>query len=86
MEKCIDVSSLEPCEPLERTLEAIRLLNRGDYLRVLHRREPKLLFPLLEKSGFRWVCQAGEASRVEVLIWRAGDARAEREAKSRTHH
>lgn len=51
MEHRLDVSELEPCEPLERTLAAITLLETGDYLRVLHRREPHLLYPLLEKAG-----------------------------------
>lgn len=51
MEYCLDVSNLEPCEPLERTLAAVARLEAGDYLRILHRREPHLLYPLLEKEG-----------------------------------
>jgi len=77
MEHCLDVSDLEPCEPLERTLEAITQLKAGDYLRVLHRREPHLLYPLLKKGGFAWSTRSGETSRFEVLIWRQGDRSAE---------
>ncbi len=76
MEKCIDVSDLEPCEPLERTLEAVRGLRPGDRLRVIHRREPRLLFPLLERDGFDWVCRRGEGGGFEILVWRAGDVKA----------
>lgn len=50
MEHQLDVSELEPCEPLERTIEAIKRLKRGDVLRIVHRREPHLLYPLLEKG------------------------------------
>ena len=56
MEHILDVSMLEPCEPLERTLEQSRVLQPGDYLKVIHRREPHLLYPLLEKLGLNWHC------------------------------
>ena len=82
METCIDVSDLEPCEPLQRTLEAVRGLRPGDRLRVIHRREPRLLFPLLERDGFDWVCRPGEAGGFEILIWRAGDLEAEAGART----
>ena len=59
MEHRLDVRDLEPCEPLERTLEALQQLERGDQLTVLHRREPHLLYPLLEKAGFTWSTQTG---------------------------
>ena len=77
MEQTLDVSNLEPCEPMERTLEAIKNLNAGDYLKVLHRREPHLLYPLLEKSGFCWRCREGVVSAFEILIWRQNDRKAE---------
>ena len=77
MEICLDVSELEPCEPLDRTLAAIKQLGSGDYLRVLHRREPHLLYPLLEKGGFSWATHPGESTAYEILIWRRGDRSAE---------
>lgn len=80
MEQTLDVSNLEPCEPLERTLEAIKKLNAGDYLKVHHRREPHLLYPLLEKSSFSWHCRQGAISEYEILIWRQNDRKAEFEA------
>jgi uncharacterized protein (DUF2249 family) len=81
MEQVLDVSALEPCEPLEQTLKAVTDLGAGDYLKVLHRREPKLLFPVLEKLGFSWYChQAGDAA-YEVFIWRSVDEDAAEQAK-----
>jgi len=83
MEHRLDVSDLEPCEPLERTLAALTRFEAGDYLRVLHRREPRLLYPLLEKGGFSWSVRSGETSQFEILIWRQGDQVAETAALSR---
>ena len=80
MEHRLDVSMLEPCEPLERTLEAIGQLVEGDYLRVVHRREPNLLYPLLQQSGFAWRCCPGGPSGFQIFIWRQGDRTAEIEA------
>ena len=71
-EICLDVSRLEPCEPLERTLEALRQLPSGSWLRVFHRREPHLLYPMLEQLGFSWRLLPGKATTFELLIWRQG--------------
>ncbi len=82
MEIELDVSLLEPCEPLERVLEAIKQLAPGDYLRVFHRREPHLLYPLLEKAGFSWHCLDNPSGQFEIYIWKAGDGAAARDVDS----
>jgi uncharacterized protein (DUF2249 family) len=82
METVLDVSMLEPCEPLERTLKAVQDLGEGGYLKVVHRREPNLLFPIIEREGFRWRCLPQEKGLFVIYIWRSTDAVAEREALS----
>jgi uncharacterized protein (DUF2249 family) len=82
MEKKLDVSMLEPCEPLERTLEAVQQLSSGDFLHVMHRREPHLLYPLLEKSGFVWHCVEERSDQYAIYIWRESDQVAGKEATS----
>jgi len=77
MEHYLDVSMLEPCEPMEQTLAAIENLPQGDYLRVIHRREPHLIYPMLEKAGFAWRSVAGGPSEVQIYIWHQGDRIAE---------
>jgi hypothetical protein len=72
-ERRLDVSRLEPCEPLEQTLEAASALQAGEYLRVLHSREPFPLFPLLEQMGCGWHCRPGRDAPYEVLVWRRDD-------------
>lgn len=81
MEHKLDVSMLEPCEPLERTLAAIHHLKRGDHLKVIHRREPHPLYPLLEKAGFSWRCLNIAPDSYEIFIWRQQDAEAEAAVK-----
>ena len=73
MEQILDVSDLEPCEPLERTLQAVGDLGEGDYLRVIHRREPHLLYPVLDKLGFDWRSRPGGTSEFEIYIWKRTD-------------
>lgn len=82
MEHLLDVSELEPCEPLEQALAASQTLPEGDYLRVIHRRKPHALFPLLEKSGFASFCLQGGPSGYEIFIWRQHDLLAEQQVKS----
>lgn len=75
-EVVLDVSDLEPPDPLVRTLEAVETLQPGQYLRMLHRREPCLLFPHLDQQGFSYIMREGRTAACEVLIWRAEDAQA----------
>lgn len=71
MERVLDVSDLEPPEPLERILDALDGLGAGDWLRARLRREPFPLYGFLQRLGFAWrTVQAGE-SGFDVLIWPA---------------
>ncbi len=86
MEQTIDVSMLEPCEPLERVLAALQQLVVGDYLRVIHRREPHPLYQLLQKGGFSWQTVECEPSRYEIFIWKQDDHMAEKMVLQKTGH
>ena len=81
MEHLLDVRALEPCEPLQRSLESCRGLRAGDYLKVLHRREPHLLYPMLEKLDFKWHCLAVAQADFEIFIWRSDDAVADSDVR-----
>ena len=78
-QQVLDVRDLEPPEPLLRVLAATDTLMSGEYLRVLSRRDPVMLYPLLTSQGFEYRTMAGAAAGFEILIWRAGDTAAERE-------
>ncbi len=72
-ETVLDVSALEPPEPLERVLAAVAELQPGERLRILHRREPFPLYELLERDGFTYRVLQGEKTAYEILIWHADD-------------
>ncbi len=82
-ERRLDVQDLEPPEPLERVLAALPGLQPGEYLRMLHRREPLLLYEILEASGYRYAVREGPEAPFEILIWREGDTEAEEAARTR---
>jgi len=76
-ERLLDVSDLEPPEPLQKALAVLDTLGPGEYLRFWHRRAPELLYPILDKRGFQHHTHRGPRTPVEVLIWRCGDSEAE---------
>ena len=73
MEHKLNVSDLEPPEPMERILLAIETLNAGDYLYVSHRREPRMIYPMLENMGIAWLTRPGGTEGYEIFIWRKDD-------------
>ncbi len=75
-EVLLDVSDLEPPEPLVLTLEAANELKPGQYLRMLHRRDPCMLFQNLDEIEFDHLQREGSTTAVEVFIWRKNDAAA----------
>lgn len=64
----IDVCGLEPPEPLERVLEALALLQPGQTLRMLIDREPRPLYGILERNGYRYDATLRPDYLYEILI------------------
>jgi len=77
MDVSLDVSLLEPPEPLERVLDALAGLADGDRLRVKLRRQPFPLYNFLRQMGYEWETTGAEG-RFEVLIWSANPAASSR--------
>ncbi|HXH02283.1 MAG TPA: DUF2249 domain-containing protein [Candidatus Competibacteraceae bacterium] len=69
----LDVSALEPPEPLFITLEAVDELVPGEYLHLLHRREPHPLYAHLLERGMAYRILPPRDALFEMLIWRADD-------------
>lgn len=80
-ERVLDVSMLEPPEPLERALDAVETLRAGEYLRMIFPREPHPLFALLEQYGVEYLSDPAPGMRWEVRVWRKGDDEAGRAAR-----
>lgn len=80
--RVLDVSELAPPEPMERILVEVESLAPGEYLRVLHRREPWPLFPVLEQRGFGHAMRPCHPPGFAILIWRTTDGIAEAAARN----
>lgn len=70
-EQVLDVRYLEPPEPMERLVEALDDLPRGDRLRMLIHREPYPVYRMLELNGYRFSTTTLDDGTFEVLIWKA---------------
>ena len=65
----IDVSELEPPEPMEQILARLRRLQPGQLLRVQHRREPFPLYPMLKQAGYKHYCIPSGTEAFLIYIW-----------------
>jgi len=65
----LDARNLEPPEPLVRVVDMIAGLREGDTLKLLIDQEPRLLYPILERSGYGHRTESGMRSVFEVTIW-----------------
>lgn len=72
-ERLIDVSELEPPEPFEAVLQLIGEIQDGEYVRMLHRKQPLPLIQLLKEQGFECIIQSGQQTRWEIVIWNKQD-------------
>lgn len=64
----LDVSELEAPQPLENILETLKLLDSDSKLKVLHRIEPKGLYPYL-KDKYNYQVTITPSGKFEITIW-----------------
>lgn len=69
----IDVSALEPPEPMTNILLALAQLQAGHYLKVFHRREPFPLYEKLNEAGWAYKCQCISENQFHIFIYRSAD-------------
>lgn len=72
-ERILDVSQLQPPEPLIEALDAVDQLQPGEYLHLLHRRDPHLLYSHLQERGMLYRRVEGKQAHFELLIWHGND-------------
>ncbi|WP_126446081.1 DUF2249 domain-containing protein [Sulfuricystis multivorans] len=66
--RVIDGREMQPPEPLERTLEALDTLPRGEELRLLLYCHPLPLFNILRNHGYVWQEEIFEDGTHEIRI------------------
>ena len=66
----LDVSGLEPPEPMMKILAMLPTLDEGTSLMVHHHREPKMLYPHLTERGYEWTTTqlAEDSYRIVIRI------------------
>ncbi len=72
-EVVLDVRDLEPPEPYELATETLSNLQPGQYVRMISRRMPRLLYPWLDEHGFCEETRDNAVDLYEIFIWIAGD-------------
>lgn len=69
----LDVSELEPPEPLTRTMAELQRLPEGHCLQMVHRFKPCLLYDNLAPLAILADTREGVGGRCEVFLWHRGD-------------
>jgi len=64
----LDVRGLEPPEPMERVLEALADMAPRQRLRMLIDREPRPLYRILDRNGYRYDARVREDGVFEIAI------------------
>lgn len=69
-ETTLVLCGLEPPEPMERVLAALRTLADDRYLHMVIDREPLPLYGLLSRGGFDHETLGPHKGRYDIHIWR----------------
>jgi len=69
----LDVRDMEPPQPYEAATKALSGLEQGQYLHMISRRRPRLLYPWLAQHGFTERTRELGEEHFELYIWRADD-------------
>lgn len=77
----LDVSELEPPQPMHQIIAALKQLQTGDVLMVKHRRKPIPLFEMVE-SQYHYECRQITQNQFRIFFWPYKDPQAEQRAKT----
>ena len=69
----LDVSELEPPEPMVMVMAALAALEAGQYIHMHHWREPVLLYQRLRALNCAWQTLRSSPDQWEIFVWRLDD-------------
>ena len=72
----LDLSDLDPPEPMVRILAAVEAMEPGEVLFAVLSREPVFLFPELTRRGHQWAGNFDETGSAYRILVRIGEAKA----------
>ena len=71
----VDARGLDPPEPMERILDALTILRKGQRVRFRIHREPFPLYRILQQNGYEWETTFDAEQGYEVLITEPEESR-----------
>jgi uncharacterized protein (DUF2249 family) len=77
----LDVSTLEPPQPMRVISQALTSLTAGEVVYVIHRRKPVPFFDMLEARYCYRHLQTGEQQH-HIWFWLTGDSEAQQRAEA----
>lgn len=80
----LDVSNLEPPQPMQVITQALAKLNAGEILRVSHRRKPVPLFELIQQEYSYFHTELNEEEHL-IFFWKIDDEYIQDEIGRFTH-
>lgn len=69
----LDVSELEPPQPMHQITAALQTLATGEVLKVKHRRKPIPLFDMIA-GRFEYLCCEVTPEHFQIYFWHLGDS------------
>lgn len=80
----LDVSELEPPQPMHEITAALQQLTHGEVLAVKHRRKPIPLFEMIA-GRFEYLCEEITSSHFQLYFWHIDDCKAKALEKQLNH-
>ncbi len=69
----IDVSDYEAPQPFEEVVQLLKEMSQGEYIHMLHRKQPLPLIQFLQENGFESRLKQELNGFWAVFIWRKND-------------
>jgi hypothetical protein len=74
VEFTLDAREMAPPEPFDKATAILRKLERGQYLRMLHRRVPYPLFDFCRALSLDYSVKETPAADFEIIVYHVDDA------------
>ena len=84
-EVVLDACLLDPPEPLIQAMKVLQQMQPRQFLHMIHRREPRLLYAELAPLGFNSYTHKSDPHLFHILIWSQKDHVARARAQQLIH-
>ena len=81
----LDVFELNPPLPMDMALDAMEKLEKGQYIKMIHRMEPHPLYNILFDEGYKYRVNMIDDQFI-IYIWKAVDKTADKIVKNILSH